>query len=123
LAARLQKAGISVGLLTGDVSQANRDLAVRQFQSGELKVFCSTIKAGGVGITLTAASTCIFLDKAWSPSANRQAEDRLHRLGQKDSVFIINLVARDTIDRKRNDRIELKWSWLREILNPRKVTS
>jgi SNF2 family DNA or RNA helicase len=120
LAARLKKAGIPTGVLTGDVKQADRDLAVREFQSGSLKVFLSTIKAGGVGITLTAASTCIFLDVAWSPSANRQAEDRLHRLGQKNPVLIIRLVATDTIDRKRNDRIELKWSWLKEILNPKK---
>lgn len=121
LAARLQAKDIPTGVLTGDTKQADRDKAVLDFQSGRLKVFLSTIKAGGVGITLTAASTCIFLDKAWSPSANRQAEDRLHRLGQKNAVLIINLVARDTIDRRRNDKIELKWEWLKAILNPVKA--
>jgi SNF2 family DNA or RNA helicase len=119
LAARLNAAGIPTGVLTGDTKQADRDQHVEDFQAGRLRVFLSTIKAGGVGITLTAASTCIFLDLAWSPSANRQAEDRLHRLGQKNAVFIIVLVARDTIDAARNDKIELKWTWLKQLLDPK----
>jgi SNF2 family DNA or RNA helicase len=119
LAARLSKASISYGILTGDTKQADRDLAVQKFQAGELRVFLSTIKAGGVGITLTAATICLFLDRAWSPSANRQAEDRLHRLGQKNAVLIITLVAERTIDRKRNDKIAMKWEWLREVLEPK----
>jgi SNF2 family DNA or RNA helicase len=120
LAARCARAKISAGVLTGDTKQADRDLAVQKFQSGAHKVFLSTAKAGGVGITLTAGSICVFLDKPWSPSACRQAEDRLHRLGQKNAVLIITMVARDTIDRKRNDRIELKWEWLKTILDPKK---
>ncbi len=120
LAARCKRAGIPTGVLTGDTKQADRDLAVQEFQSGRLKVFLSTAKAGGVGITLTAAQTCVFLDKPWSPSACRQAEDRLHRLGQKSAVLIITLVAKDTIDRKRNDRIEMKWEWLKAVLDPKK---
>jgi SNF2 family DNA or RNA helicase len=118
LAARLVKAKIPHGVLTGDTKQADRDLAIQQFQAGKLRVFLSTIKAGGVGITLTAATICVFLDRAWSPSQNKQAEDRLHRLGQKNAVHIITLVARDTIDRSRNDKIDLKWTWLKQILEP-----
>ena len=120
LAARLEKAGVSFGVLTGDTKQADRDQYIEKFQSGRLRVFCSTIKAGGVGITLTAATICVFLDRAWSPSANRQAEDRLHRLGQKNAVLILTLVARETIDRQRNDKIEMKWTWLKSILTPQK---
>jgi SNF2 family DNA or RNA helicase len=120
LAARLAKAKIPHGVLTGDTKQADRDLYIDEFQAGKRRVFCSTIKAGGVGITLTAATVCVFLDVAWSPSANRQAEDRLHRLGQKNAVLILRLVARDTIDRQRNDKIELKWEWLKTILDPKK---
>ena len=116
LATRLQSAHISVGTLTGDVPQKDRDHLIDEFQAGRIRVFLSTIKAGGVGITLTAASVCIFLDRAWSPTANKQAEDRLHRLGQKNAVLIIILVARNTIDRKRNDHIEMKWTWLRQVL-------
>jgi SNF2 family DNA or RNA helicase len=116
LARRLDKAKVSYGLLTGDTKQTDRDLFIKEFQAGSRRVFLSTIKAGGVGITLTAATVCIFLDRAWSPSANRQAEDRLHRLGQKNAVLIITLVARDTIDASRNESIELKWTWLKKLL-------
>lgn len=116
LAARLVRAGVSVRLLTGDISQKDRDHAIEEFQAGRVRVFLCTIKAGGVGVTLTAATVEIFLDRAWSPTANRQAEDRCHRLGQKNAVLIIVLVARNTIDRNRNDRIEMKWTWLRQIL-------
>jgi len=119
LKARLDRAGITSFALTGDAPQAARDMAVQEFQAGRIQVFLSTIKAGGVGITLTAASTCLFLDLAWSPSANKQAEDRLHRLGQKNAVRIIVLAARDTIDPDRNDKISLKWEWIKGILNPK----
>jgi SNF2 family DNA or RNA helicase len=116
LEARLNKAKVSNRLLTGDVPQAHRDQFIAEFQSGSVRVFLSTIKAGGVGITLTAASICIFLDRDWSPTKNRQAEDRLHRLGQKNAVLIIVLVARNTIDPTRNAKIEMKWTWLRQVL-------
>ena len=122
LAARLDKAKIPYGLLTGDTKQADRDLYIEEFQAGRRRIFLSTIKAGGIGITLTAATICLFLDRDWSPSKNRQAEDRLHRLGQKNAVLILVLVARDTIDRQRNDKIELKWTWLKKVLEPRKAT-
>jgi SNF2 family DNA or RNA helicase len=120
LALRLQRAGISTFALTGDAPQKDRDVAIQEFQDGKIRVFCSTIKAGGVGITLTAASLAVFLDWAWSPSANKQAEDRLHRLGQKNACTYIRLVARDTIDLERNAKIELKWEWLKQLLNPKK---
>lgn len=116
LAARLQRAGVSVCTLTGDTKQTDRDHYIAEFQAGRIRVFCSTIKAGGVGITLTAATIEVFLDRDWSPTKNRQAEDRAHRLGQKNAVLIIVLVARNTVDRKRNDHIEMKWTWLKQVL-------
>jgi SNF2 family DNA or RNA helicase len=116
LGARLAKANISHGLLTGDTSIDMRRRIIDDFQSGRLRVFAGTISAGGVGITLTSSSTVVFLDRAWSPSANRQAEDRLHRIGQQNAVQVIDLVARDTIDSNRLSRIELKWTNIRKIL-------
>lgn len=120
LGERLHAAGISYGLLTGDTKQEGRDTLRAEFQRGHVRVFCGTIKAGGVGITLTAADTVIFLDREWSPSANRQAEDRLHRIGQKNAVQVIDLVARDTIDLGRLQRIEMKWEWLKELLGDKR---
>jgi SNF2 family DNA or RNA helicase len=116
LATRLEKAKITHCLFTGDTKQEVRPQMVDDFQAGKYQVFAGTIHAGGVGITLTAASTVIFIDRAWSPSRNKQAEDRLHRPGQKNAVQVINIVARDTIDPDRNAQIQLKWEWLSELL-------
>jgi hypothetical protein len=58
----------------------------------------------------------MFLDRAWSPSQNRQAEDREHRIGQKDAVHIIDVMARNTIDFGRNQDFQLKWTFLQLIL-------
>lgn len=116
LGQRLRKHNVPTAIYTGDTPRANRDRAVEGFQRGDLRVFAGTIAAGGVGITLTAASTVVFLDRAWSPSVNRQAEDRLHRIGQKNAVQIIDLVARGTVDLGRLQKIDLKWKAIKRIL-------
>lgn len=116
LAKRLANVGISHGILTGDTKQEDRGSLVEDFQAGELKVFAGTMSAGGVGITLTASSKVVFLDRSWSPSINRQAEDRLHRAGQKNAVQVIDIIAENTIDLGRLQRIELKWAFLRYML-------
>jgi SNF2 family DNA or RNA helicase len=113
---RCHKAGITIGTLTGDVSQRDRAKAIADFQSGKLQVFAGTIAAGGVGITLTRASTVVFLDRAWSPSMNQQAEDRLHRIGQQNAVQVIDFMARNTVDAGRRQKIEQKWTWLKQLL-------
>jgi SNF2 family DNA or RNA helicase len=116
LGVRLNKLKIPHVLYTGKVSQGDKDRAVDLFQAGKARVFAGTIQAGGEGITLTAASTAIFLDRVWNPSKNRQAEDRIHRIGQKNACQIIDIVAKDTVDGGRLQQIRLKWSWLRELL-------
>jgi len=120
LARRLEKCNISHEVLTGDTSQSDRDDLITRFQAGLSRVFLGTIYAGGEGITLTAADTVIFLDRAWNPSRNRQAEDRLHRIGQKNNVQVIDVVAKNTVDAGRLQRLELKWSWLRRMLGDEK---
>jgi SNF2 family DNA or RNA helicase len=117
---RLEKAGVSYAMVTGDQTQNMRNRAVSDFQEGNRRVFLGTIQAGGEGITLTRASAVVFLDRNWSPSKNRQAEDRAHRIGQRESVQIIDLVARDTIDMGRLQKLELKWDWLRQILGDKR---
>jgi SNF2 family DNA or RNA helicase len=113
---RLQHKGISVRPYTGSVSQNDRSLAVKEFQAGNVQVFAGTIAAGGEGITLHRASTTIFLDRAWNPTRNRQAEDRTHRIGQLRPVQIIDLVARNTVDMGRNQRVQDKWQNLMWLL-------
>jgi SNF2 family DNA or RNA helicase len=116
LGERCQKSGISIATFTGDTKEADRKKAIADFQAGKTQVFAGTIAAGGVGITLTRASTVVFLDRAWSPSMNRQAEDRLHRIGQKNAVQVIDIMARNTVDLGRRQKIDQKWEWLQQLL-------
>jgi SNF2 family DNA or RNA helicase len=74
-------------LLTGETPVSDRQAMKERFQAGESKVFISTIKAGGVGITLTAASNVLLVDRAWTPGDAEQAEDRTYRIGQKNNVL------------------------------------
>jgi SNF2-related domain/Helicase conserved C-terminal domain len=116
LSRRLDKANISHGLYTGDVSVSDRNRLVQNFQAGNTRVFAGTIAAGGTGLTLTAASTGVFLDRSWKPTMNFQAEDRMHRIGQPNAVQIIDIIARNTVDMGRLQTISWKWSMLRAIL-------
>jgi SNF2 family DNA or RNA helicase len=117
LAHRLDKVGESYGILTGDVtSDRVRGQLVQDFQAGKFRVFMGTIKAGGVGITLHRASKMVFLDRDWSPSKNRQAEDRIHRIGQRNACMYYDLMADDTIDMGRFQQIQQKWEWIKKIL-------
>jgi SNF2 family DNA or RNA helicase len=117
VAQRLVRNKISVGRYTGAVrNQQTRDATVEAFQRGDLRVFAGTIAAGGESITLTAASTVVFLDRHWSPAKNNQAEDRAHRIGQKDAVQVIDIMARNTVDLGRHAKIATKWAHLQYLL-------
>lgn len=109
-------AGFSVGLYTGKTAHGRRNQIIEEFQAGSLQVFVGTIRSGGLGITLTAASTVIFLDRDWSPANNLQAEDRCHRLGQHWPVQIIDVMARRTVDLGRAQHFRQKWQWISEML-------
>ncbi|MBE9548587.1 MAG: DEAD/DEAH box helicase, partial [Proteobacteria bacterium] len=82
--------------LTGQTQK--RDVQVDRFQSGEVPVFLISLKAGGVGLNLTAADTVIHYDPWWNPAAENQATDRAHRIGQDKPVFVYKLIAEDTIE-------------------------
>ena len=86
-------------LYTGDESTEDRNRAVEAFQSNpDIQVFLGSIKAGGLGITLTAASTTLMMDLPWTPADMEQAEARIHRIGQKNAVLACRLICRDTIE-------------------------
>jgi len=113
---RLGTNGIPHVALTGDTDQEERALNVKRFQQGQVTRFIGTIGAGGIGITLHTASTVIFLDRDWSPALNLQAEDRLHRIGQKSAVQVIDIIARNTVDLGKRQVLDLKKSWIRQVL-------
>ena len=109
-------------LLTGETKQEDRQAIVDRFQSGTSKIFIGTIKAGGVGLTLTAANQVILVDRPWTPGDAEQAEDRCYRIGQNNTVnaYWIQLgmidEAIDSLLAEKRDRIELVLKGKRKTL-------
>ena len=98
LEAELIKQDKKVVVLTGEKNQVERNEAVEAFQSGQADVFIGSIKAAGVGLTLTRASKMVFAELDWVPSDIAQAEDRIHRIGQESSVLIQYIVVEGSLD-------------------------
>lgn len=115
---KFAKKGISSFVLSGDTPQEERDGMVQRFVNGDTQLFIGVIEAMAEGIDglQHATDTMIFLDRSWRTVKNKQCEDRLHRDGQKDTVQIIDVIARDTLDMGRLQRLETKWSWIKSIL-------
>jgi SNF2 family DNA or RNA helicase len=123
---RAAKEGRRVGYVVGGQSAKERTAQVEAFQSGELDVLCATTGAGGVGLTMTAASTVVFLQRPWSYVEASQAEDRAHRIGSEihDSIEIIDIVAEKTIDQQVREVMFGKAAALGELFaDPRIVSS
>ena len=95
---RLWDEKIEYVMLTGDTK--DRKTPVKNFQAGKVPVFLISLKAGGVGLNLTAADTVIHYDPWWNPAAEDQATDRAHRIGQDKNVFVHRLVTLGTIEEK-----------------------
>jgi len=98
IAAELDRAKIGWVALTGDTR--DRRVPVEDFQKGRVPVFLISLKAGGVGLNLTAADTVIHYDPWWNPAAENQATDRAHRIGQDKPVFVFKLVCAGSIEEK-----------------------
>ncbi len=97
---RMDQRGVSYQYLDGSTPQKERDKRVKAFQSGEGELFLISLKAGGLGLNLTAADYVIHMDPWWNPAVEDQAADRTHRIGQTRPVTIYRLVAQDTIEEK-----------------------
>ena len=90
---------ISYSKLTGET--ANREYAVDRFQkSTDVNVFLISLKAGGVGLNLTAAEYVFMLDPWWNPAAENQAINRVHRIGQDKNIFVYRFITRQSIEEK-----------------------
>ena len=98
---KLSKNNIKYSYLDGQTKAIERIRLVNEFnESKDKKVFLISLKAGGTGLNLTSANTVIHFDPWWNPSVENQASDRAHRLGQKNIVQVIKLIARGTIEEK-----------------------
>jgi SNF2 family DNA or RNA helicase len=96
----LDTLGISYQYLDGSCTMPEREKSVKKFQGGEGDLFLISLKAGGLGLNLTAADYVIHLDPWWNPAVEDQASDRSHRIGQLRPVTIYRLVAQNTIEEK-----------------------
>ena len=96
--ARLDAEGVTYSYLDGRTRK--RAEAVEGFREGDSTAFLISLKAGGVGLTLTEADYVFVLDPWWNPAVEAQAVDRAHRIGQTRPVMVYRLVSRDTIEEK-----------------------
>jgi non-specific serine/threonine protein kinase len=99
--AALEERGIPYLYLDGSVPAEERRRAVQQFQEeDDTRIFLISLKAGGVGLTLTAADYVYLVDPWWNPAAEQQAIDRSHRIGQEKKVFAYRMICRDSVEEK-----------------------
>ena len=104
--------------LDGSVPAKQRIQRVEEFNNDKsIKVFLISLKAGGTGLNLTSASTVIHFDPWWNPAVEDQATDRAHRIGQKNVVGVIKLIAKDTIEEKIITLQENKRMLIENVIN------
>lgn len=105
-------------IITGDTNKKLRQDLVDQFNgSNTVKIFLITLKAGGVGLNLSTANNVIHFDPWWNVSAENQASDRAHRIGQEQNVNIFKLITKDTIEEKIINLQNLKKDIIDNVLN------
>lgn len=102
--------------LTGQTQK--RGELVKAFQSGKASLFLISLKAGGVGLNLTAADTVILYDPWWNPAIERQAMDRVHRIGQDKPVFVHRLIAQGTVETKIAQMQARKQALMDSVFDP-----
>lgn len=98
---QLEKEGIEYEYFDGSTAPGDREKAIQNFQSNEkCRVFLISLKAGGVGLNLTAADYVYIVDPWWNPAVEQQAIDRTHRIGQTKNIFAYRMICKDTIEDK-----------------------
>ena len=111
----LRARDVAFSVLTGDT--VDRAAPIAAFQEGSAQVFLISLKAGGVGLNLTAADTVIHYDPWWNPASENQATDRAWRIGQEQPVFVYKLLARGTLEEKIQDMQRRKGELANAVLD------
>ncbi|MGC4014673.1 MAG: C-terminal helicase domain-containing protein [Luteolibacter sp.] len=97
----LEADGIPYVYFDGSTHQLQREEAIQEFQNNQdCRVFLISLKAGGIGLNLTAADYVYIVDPWWNPAVEQQAIDRTHRIGQTKNIFAYRLICKDTIEEK-----------------------
>ncbi|MGI4945038.1 MAG: DEAD/DEAH box helicase [Janthinobacterium lividum] len=115
--AGLAEAGHVAAVITGDTSDAARQAAQDDIQAKRRRVFLGSMRACGVAITLTAASTVVFAEQDWTPGIMQQAEDRAHRIGQVNAVLVQHLVVDGSFDSTMAKTVAAKGGVIGEALD------
>ena len=105
---RFAEVGVASEVLHGGLSADARDRLVDRFQAGEIPVLILSLKAGGTGLNLTAATQVVHFDRWWNPAVEDQATDRAWRIGQTRPVVVHRMIAEGTIDERIAEMIERK---------------
>ncbi len=113
----LERLNIPYVYFDGSTSATEREKAIRRFQDDEeCRVFLISLKAGGVGLNLTAADYVYIVDPWWNPAVEQQAIDRTHRIGQTKNIFAYRLICKDTIEEKIMLLQERKLSLVKDLV-------
>lgn len=108
IAKRLRELEYNVVEYHGAIKTTDREIAVDSFQNGDADIFLGQAQSGGIGLTLTAAETTIYYSNDFNNETRLQSEDRNHRIGTKNNVVYIDLMATDTIDEKIASALQRK---------------
>lgn len=120
----LEKENIKFYKLSGETSSKERLNLVNSFNEGKMvNVFLISLKAGGTGLNLTSANLVIHFDPWWNPAVESQASDRAHRIGQKNDVEVIKLIAKGTIEESIITLQEDKKELIEDILSGNNIKS
>ncbi|HUX84979.1 MAG TPA: SNF2-related protein [Chitinophagaceae bacterium] len=115
---RLENLDVPYAYFDGSTSVSDREKSIDQFQSEEsCRAFLISLKAGGVGLNLTAADYVYIVDPWWNPAVEQQAIDRTHRIGQTKNIFAYRMICKDTVEEKILQLQEKKKSLVREIIS------
>lgn len=107
---------VDVPFLTGSMPKSQRDSLVEGFQAGEFPIFLLSLKAGGTGLNLTAATHVLHADRWWNPAVENQATDRAYRIGQTQFVQVHKFITIGTIEEKIDKMIEIKSTLSEELI-------